>query len=54
MDDEKALNAIASILNSNELRLCKSDHVILEQAFNHIKGRLSSDQPVEPDTESEE
>ena len=54
MDDEKALSAIASILNSNELRLCKSDHIVLEQAFNHIKGRLLTDGPVEADTEPEE
>lgn len=54
MDDEKALNAIASVLNSNELRLCKNDHIILEQAFTYIKNRLSDDKPVEADTEPQE
>jgi len=55
METEQALGLIQSVLNHNELRLSKREHVLLEQAYTHIESRLNevSNEHLETDTETE-
>jgi len=55
METEQALGLIQSVLNHNELRLSKGEHVLLEQAYTHIESELNeaSDEHLETDQGSE-